>query len=337
MKYILALCMVAASLVGGESSLLERLEKSRSGDYIVFEANKTITLLAIRSKMDPCLILEEISAPSDTLKIRPASWADWVKQHAPGHTSWSMMEINLKDREILECYSFSKSAWIPHAAKDNLLATLLQLPLNPVQTTQRRRIGPPPQEGETDRRGIWSPPLMVDGKAFENALFDVFEAIWPQDGSEMGGKNVSLYFDRQNHSPLPYWIQVDTSHATATVRAIDSGKNLPALHRKFPRRIPQFIGAPVRTKNGVRLSIKSPKYYKEFELFAVDVTSKDKEIHPIIHSLTQGSDDTISFDIPSDELDQALQPDHKYTWLVVPAGHSESYIEFQKPFSWNSQ
>jgi len=336
MKFVIAwLC--AFSVMAAEPTLLDRLEKSRNGDYIVFEANKTITLLAIRSRADESIVLEEISAPAVALKEKPPSWAEWVKHHAPGHTSWSMLEIDLKDREVLECYSFSKSAWISHAGKDNLLSMLLQLALKPIEPDKRRRIGPPPAEGEADHRGVWNPPLTVNGKALENALFDVFEASWPNDGTELSGQSVALYFDRSQHSPLPYWIQVETAHATASVRAIDSGKNLPALHRKFPRRTPQFAGAPVRTKEGIRLSIKSPKYYKDFDLFAVDVTSKEKEIHPIVHSLIVGEQDTINLDVPLEELNQTLQPDHKYTWLVVPAGHSESYIEFHKPFTWDSQ
>jgi hypothetical protein len=334
LKWILSFSFAIGALFAADLPFLDRLEKAKTGDFIVLEANQTITLLAIRSINSQTLILEEISIPSSALKKRPDSWAAWVKKNAPGHTSWSMMEIDLKDRQVLECYSFSRSAWITLNAHESLLATLLQLPLKPLEAQARRKIGPPPQEGEADRRSIWNPPLVFAGEKLETALFDVFEAIWPQDGTELAGKTVSLYFDQASRSPLPYWIQVETAHATASVRAIDSGKNLPSPFRTLPRRIPEFVGTPQKTKTGLRLSIKSPKYYKDFELFAVDVTTREKQIHPIAHALISGDGEILTIDVDAEELNQVLQPDRKYTWLVVPAGHSESYTESHKPFTW---
>ena len=316
-----------------ESPLLERLGTARNGDFTVLEAGKTVTILAVRAKTDHSLILEEISVPSDALKGKPASWAEWIKSHAPGHTSWSMIEIDLKTHEILECYSFSKSAWVS-LNKEHFLLSLLELPLQALPSKERRRIGSPPQEGEADRRAIWNPPLVIDGKRLDHALFDVFHATWPQDGSDLSGQTVSLYFDAARQSLIPSWIQVDTAHASASMRAIDSGRNLPAVHRTFPRRVPQFIGAPIQTASGVRLSLKSPKYYKTFELFAVDITEKDKQLYPVGHTLVRMSEDTVTLEVGTDELEQILQPDHKYTWLVVPSGHSESYIESLKSFTW---
>src|SRR5688572_20098924 len=116
MRKFYALLFIAVSVLSASSPpaspLLERLEKAKNGDFTVLEAGKTVTLLAVRAKTDHSLVLEEISAPSEVLKTKPPSWAEWIKAHAPGHTSWSMIEIDLKNREILECYSFSKSAWI---------------------------------------------------------------------------------------------------------------------------------------------------------------------------------------------------------------------------------
>ncbi len=323
----------AASAASLDSPLLDRLERAKNGDFTVLEAGKTITLLAVRAKTERSLVIEEISAPADVVVKKNGTWGEWVKTHAPGHTSWSMMEIDLKTREIVECYSFSKSAWIS-LHKEHFLLGLLQLPLTPVAANQRRRIGPLPQEGEADRRGIWNPPLMIDGKKLDHALFDVFQALWPQDGSELGGQTVSLYFDVGRQSLVPSWIQVDTAHATASMRAIDSGKNLPAVHRTLPRRVPHFVGTPVKTESGIRLSLKSPKYYRAFELFAVDITDKDKQLYSVSHALVLEGDDLVSLEVSAEELDQILLPDRKYTWLVVPTGHSESYIEGPKPFTW---
>jgi hypothetical protein len=175
----------------------------------------------------------------------------------------------------------------------------------------------------------------VNGKKLDGIVFDAFEAKWPQDNTELSGKSVCLYFDRDEKVTLPCWIQVDNGEMAASLRAVDSGHKLPpSNHRSLPRRIPEFIGSPVKTKSGLRLSVKSPKYYKAFELFAVDITSKEKQIHLISHSLATGQGDILNLDIDTEELQLVLQPDHKYTWLIVPSGFSSSYSELAKPFLW---
>ncbi len=321
------------ALFSKEFHVKDRVQIAKPGDFIVTEAGKMATLLSIRSLTSNSIIIEEISAPSQNIK-NISSWPDWVKAKAPGHTSWSMIEIDLQSGSILECYSFSRGGWVHLSSQESLLSTLLQLPLTPVDSEKRRRIGPPPAPGESDHRKEWNPSLVYEGKKMENALFEVFETSWPQDGTELSGQTVSLYFDKEMKYPLPYWIQVDTSQATANLRTIDGGKSLPSPYRGLPRRVPQLIGLPQRTSYGMQISLKSPKYYREFEVFAIDVTTREKQIFPIPHSLTPGNGELVSIDISNEELKQILETDHKYTWLIVPSGHSESYIESSKPFLW---
>lgn len=323
--------------IGHAFCLRDRVQSAKSGDYIVTEANKMITVLSVKAITDHTILLEEISAPIQNLKKRPDSWTQWVKNKAPGHTSWSMVEIDLDSSQLLECYSFSKSAWIHLSEKESLFATLLDLPMERVSDNERRKIGPPPMDGEPDFRKIWNPPLVFQGQKIQGAKFDVYETVWPEDDSVLSGEQVSLYFDQGKHFPLPFWIQVDTSHATAALRTIDSGKNLPIVYRKLPRRVPEFVGLPLKTENGIRLNLKSPKYYKEFELYAIDVTSRKKQIFPITHSLSDGEDEWKTVEIDFKELGQILKPEHSYTWLIVPVGHSESYTETQKPFVWSPE
>lgn len=330
--WLLSFLLCSFLLMGGEFRLKERIEKAKSGDYVVTEANKMVTLLAIRSISPTTLLLEEISAPLQNLKKRPASWPEWVKAKAPGHTSWSMIEIDLQTSQILECYSFSRATWVHLSQNESLFATLLDVPLLSIDPTRQRKIGPPPMEGEPDLRKTWTPSLVFEGQKIEGARFEVFETTWPKDGSEMSGQAVCLYFDQDKRFPFPYWVQVETSHATAALCTIDSGKNLPAVHRTLPRRIPEFIGNPQKTQSGLRLSLKCPKYYRQFELFAIDVTHKEKQICPITHSLVQGDEEFLTLEIDQEELKQNLQSDHRYTWLLVPTGYSESYTESHKPF-----
>jgi hypothetical protein len=336
MKLWLFFTLVCSSfLFGAEFHLKERLEKAKNGDYVVMEANKMITILAIRAKTQQTFILEEITAPLQNLKKMPASWAEWVRAKAPGHTSWSMVEIDLKNAQVLECYSFSRSSWVQLSQKESLFATLLDLPMKPIDASKRKKIGPSPMEGEPDIRKVWNPPLVFEGKKVDNALFDVFETEWPDDGSELSNKELSVYFDREKRFPLPFWIQLETSHATVALRTIDSGKNLPIMHRNLPRRVPEFIGLPQKIENGLRLSLKSPKYYRQFELFVIDVTTKEKQIYPLTHTLIHADEEFLTLEVSDDDLNQTLQQDHRYTWLVVPLGHSESYTESIKPFVWN--
>jgi len=332
MIQILFAWVLCASL--SASPLQERIGRASAGDYLVVEGGKMITVLSIRSVTPAAIVLEEVSAPSQNLKKRPSSWAEWIKARAPGHTSWSMLEVDRSTGEILECYSFTRASWLQLSSQESLLTTLLTLPLTPVPADARRKIGPPPSPGEMDTRKIWNPPALFEGKKQENIRFDVYEATWPKDKSPLSGNSILLYFDRDGKFPLPFWIQVETAHAHLALRTIDTGKNFPSPYRKFPRRIPQFVGEPQKSKGGLRLSLRSPKYFRHFDLFAIDVTTKERQLCPITHSLIEGKEDLLTVEIPEEELNQTLKPDHRYTWLLVPAGHTDSYTETQKPFTW---
>ncbi len=337
-NWLFCLLLCTTAVFGAEFRLKDRVEKAKAGDYVVTEANKLITVLSIRSITPTTMILEEISAPLENLKKRPNSWAEWVKAKAPGHTSWSMVEIDIQSGQLLECYSFSRAAWIHLSQKESLFATLLHLPMQSVTEDKRRKIGPPPMDGESDFRKAWNPALVFEGKKIQNAQFDVYETTWPDDGTELAKQDVCLYFDREKQFPLPFWIQVQTSHATAAMRTIDSGKNLPSIHRTIPRRVPEFVGIPIKTETGLRLNLKSPKYYKQFELYAIDVTTREKkQIFPITHSLIEGEGEWKTVEIALEELNATLESNHRYTWLIVPVGHSESYTETVKPFVWSAK
>lgn len=326
------------ALFGADFHFKTRLQAAKMGDYVVTEANKMISILSVRSITPTAIVFEEISAPLQNLKKRPDSWSEWVKAKAPGHSSWSMIEIDLQTGEPTECYSFSRSSWLQLTQKESLFATLIQLPMKKIEKERRRKIGPPPMQGESDFRQIWNPPLVFEGKKIEAVKFEAYEILWPNDDTELSGQEVCLYFDRDKLLPLPAWIQVQTTHATTALRIIDSGKNLPVVYKNIPRRVPEFVGLPRKTENQLLLNLKSPKYYKEFELYAIDVTTREKkQIFPICHSLIEGKDEWKTVAIDLEELGQRLESDHRYTWLLVPIGHSESYTETTKPFVWTSK
>ena len=338
MNWVFALCLIS-SLAFAEPSnpMKDHLKNAKNGDYIVTEANKMISLLIVRSQSSQSLIMEEISAPAASLNPRPTSWSKWVKNRAPGHTSWSMMELDLVNQQLLECYSFSRATWIQLPDHENLISTLLKLPFSSVPVEQQRRIGPPPLNGDTDHRKLWKPPFIVEGSSLQNHEFDVYSGSWPRDGSEMAGNRICLYFDHSQRSPFPVWMQIETTHAGIPLRVIDSGKGLPEIYRSLPRRVPQFMSNPQKTDSGVKFMLKSPKYYRGFDLFAVDVTTRERQIYPITYSLVRGEGELLHLEISQEELQQALTPNHRYTWLVVPTGHSEYYAESLKHFLWKGE
>src|SRR5271157_5812237 len=148
--FVLIFCFIAVTFnaLASDSVFHERLKKVVVNDYIVTESNKMVNVLSVREANGQTLILEEISAPASALDPRPASWSSWVQARGPGHTSWSMIEIDLASHELIECYSFSRSAWVDLSAQDSLLSTLLNLPLKKIPASEERRIGPAPASGE---------------------------------------------------------------------------------------------------------------------------------------------------------------------------------------------
>ena len=331
MRFILALILLlsSTSLHPSQKPVLHHFAKAKPGDFIVWEASKMITLIAVRSINPSSILLEEISAP---VSVKPASWAEWVKTRAPGHTSWSMMEINLEHPEVIEAFSFTKSAWIATSTNDHFLTTLLHLSFAPLPDEKLRRIGPAPLDGERDQRKIWAPPFFIEGKQLYPP-FDAFETTWPQDHSELSGKTLQLYFDRNALSPFPWWIHLETEHIHFTVRAIDSGHNLPSsCYRNLPKRAPEFLGAPVKTTSGgLQFAVRSPKYYRHFDLFAVDLSTSQKQMHLLTHHM-QSSGERTHLTVEAEELAQMLEPHHAYTWLLMPTTPGSAYAELTKPF-----
>ena len=215
----------------------ERLDRSTPGDYCVVEGGNMITVLAIRASEKNSILFEEVSVPSKNLKQRPGSWRQWIAERAPGHTSWSLIEIERGTGNVLGCYSFSRGGWLELSSQESFIATLIQIPLSPLPKEQRRKIGSPPPPGELDVRQLWAPPAIFNGKRQENVHFDVYEATWPKDGSELSGNRILLYFDSVSKFPLPYWIQIETSHAPVSLRTIDTGKHFPSPYQTAPKQL----------------------------------------------------------------------------------------------------
>jgi hypothetical protein len=205
-------------------SLGDKISQGAVGDYIVTEQNKFCSLIRVHSLEPSKLVIEEISFP---YKALPSDFQKWLKTEAPGHTSWSILEINIKTNSLEKFFSFTKNAYLSFSPDDSFLLKILNLGLTPISDEERKKIGPPPKEG-FDTRKIWNPPLFFEGKKEENPQFTAFKLLYPKDGSPLSGKKIELFFNKSNNSfPFPYWGQItDDSEAALKFRVIASGRNL---------------------------------------------------------------------------------------------------------------
>jgi hypothetical protein len=239
---LLSLCYFLFVSASAESlSFKEKILRGTPGHFIVTQESKNQSLLFIRDLSPSTLYLEEITFPEERSPLPGCSWHTWLRQKAPGHTSWVLYVIDLEKERIKEEYSFSKKSWLSTGESSSFLAKLLSLPLSQVSSTERKRIGPPPLRGESDRRSAWTPPLFIEGKRVEKPLFEVFRTQWPHDETPLSRCHIELYFDAKHPSfPLPHWIEIKSAHYALTIRTIDSGTGIssPFLLPKL-RSLPQ--------------------------------------------------------------------------------------------------
>lgn len=188
---------------------------SQGGNYSV---------LLVRSIEPPRLVLEEITVPQSAPK--PDHWKEWVSKRAPSHTAWVAYVFDLDKNTIQQCYSYSQRQWLFIEKTDNFLLQLLILPLRETKENELKRIGPAPQSGESDRRKIWYPQLIWEGKKNEKPHFEVVRAKWPEDSSRLSGCVIELYLDSQSPFPFPYWLEVQSSHYNFKMQSVDSGTQM---------------------------------------------------------------------------------------------------------------
>ena len=282
---MLALLLLAISL----TSLQERLADAKPNDYIATQWHRTTTLVVLRAISPERLLVEEISAPSGLFR-QPESWASWIQHKAPGHTSWSLLEIDPKTGEPIECFSFSRNGWV-------------------------------------DIRKLWMPPFFRNGHTFPLKQCDIYEATWPNDQSDLAGQIVVLYFDGDRRSPFPCWIQMENGYLSTSIQILDSGSNLPSFYSGTPPREPQFIGTPELTDEQLRFRIQGLRARTPFELVAIDITSEEKEIIPMPYTVTKSRGATLQIDVEKEELKAKLIPGHRYRWLLIPQDIKTPFAE----------
>ncbi|MBM3193673.1 MAG: hypothetical protein FJZ59_05525 [Chlamydiae bacterium] len=205
-------------------SLGDKLLKGAVGDYVVTEQNRLCSLIRIHTLDGSKITIEEISFPYSSL---PSDIPNWIKDKALGHTSWSLLQIDIKTNTLEKCFSFTKNAYLSFSENDSFFLKILHLPLDLIQDDERKRIGSPLKEG-LDTRKIWNPELFFEGKKEASPEFTAYKLLYPKDGSPLSGKRIELFFNKSNELfPFPYWGQItDDSQASLKFRVVASGRNL---------------------------------------------------------------------------------------------------------------
>lgn len=306
-----------------------RLEKAATGDFIVMEQNKILSLISLQKKTPHSIWIEQITVPKSFQKKIP-NWKSWVHKKAPGHTSWIRYEIDLKTKKITECFSYSQSAWLQLRENQSILSKLLCLNLEKLPSTLRKKVGPPPISGEVDTRPLWKPFMIFQGE-IQPVSADAFIAQWPKDGTELSGKYLELFFDHEGIIAFPYWILIHTKNQTFTVHIQDCGKDLQSPFSELPRRSPVFSDKMYYDKQKLVLEAQSPIYYQDFYLYARDLNDAFQKPKLLPFSLKR-EDEKIWIEIHKKALSK-LQKNHFYTWLLIPKEfptvHAETKNSFQ--------
>jgi len=325
MKKLLLLFLLVNSFLFANFSLKERILKSSPGDYTLFLQGKTVSLLLIREQTDNLLLIEEISAPEYQLKNKNLS--EWVQKGAPGHTSWILYEIDLQKNELLESFSHSRNAWLLMNEEEHFLARLLSLKLTPVSYEDRKKIGPPPRDGERDHRSVWSPPLIIEGKRNPKPKALVYSTIWPKDHSPLANKKIDLYFSPDEKYPLPFWIQLSSGMGSTFAKALNMGKNLSSPSPKaVPRRYPEFTTGVERDEGGYYIEVKCPKYFQDFELVAL---TPNNQTITIPFSTLKNSKEHLELSLDLKELSEGLT----YQMMLLPKKNPEYFAELKNSFT----
>ena len=322
-------------------TLKEKFFDAKEGDYITIFQDKNYHLLFIRTLTSSELILEEISVPSFAINPSLISWKQWVESEAPGHTAWTLYRLDWGQKPYAEAYSYTKKSWLSiEQAEDFFLGTLLHLPLTKISNEQRKKIGPAPPSGEEDRRPLWTPTLVVDGKKMEKASCEVWKTKWPEDQSPFAGCTLELYFNAKDPAfAFPYWITLQSTHLSLHVQIVDSGKELTLpLSRALPKHYPELSGKIRMEQEALQIPLKIHVPYPDCHLFAQDLTQPEKANIALPFTLVKSIQRDLYFlSIPKTHLQAHLEQGHCYRWIVIFEHLPDFSLELDELFVWTQK
>jgi len=333
LAFIFSVGQLAAEPLSSTSSYFSsRLDQANPGDFIVTKQPGCYCLLLIRSHDQKNIVLEEIDIPDYAIDLKKIDWKTWVVAHAPGHSSWVMLEIDLDKRTLLEAYSVKKRSFLQLSEEEQFLLKLLTLPTKRLNNSERRKIGPPPLADEEDHRPTWQPKIRFDGKERKSAS-SVYRAVWPHDKSLLSGSKIDFFFDEQLHDfSFPIWIEIYGGHYKSRLAVIEAGHNLFSPASAIPKRPPKILSMPKREKDQFVLDVLYKGAVEKFELYAIEVGPILKPAIRLLHTMQKIAVDTMQLSIPATLVDDRLQEGHRYRLAIMPSGHPECYAETEENF-----
>lgn len=223
-RLCLILCFLTAS-IEGTLFLRDHLQQAEKGDYVVTSQGKNITLLHILEHRQGEMVIEEITVPERS-SPSAGQWQAWISEGAPQNTSWIIYALEDKTGAMKDFYSLTQHCWLKSADKDNLFTKLLSLPFEKVPDHRRKRRG---TITAANPNPWWQPKMIFEGKELNDVTFDAWWTQWPNDGSDLGGREITIYLlaDGQRYpNYFPYWLQAKGNITKGQLRVIDSGKKL---------------------------------------------------------------------------------------------------------------
>ncbi|MBM3191561.1 MAG: hypothetical protein FJZ63_02750 [Chlamydiae bacterium] len=312
-------------------TLQERFERISQrenllGDFVVTEYQKNLSFLRLHSLSATSLFLEEINIPQHLAPKKPIDWDAWLTALAPHHTSWLLYEIDISSCKIIDCYSFSRSAYISLSHETSFLTRLMTLPLHKTPLSERKRIGPKPSQDMPDSRKLWNPPKIYRGERCKNPHFEMLQTTWPKDASELSGKLIHLYFDEDNpYFPFPYWIEVGDGYNVFQLHVIDSGHSSVFPQKKPPK--PLYLNSLTTTHEGsLEIYLKNTQHLREFQLFAVNARGSIA----LPYTLSK-KDDLLLLTVSQATLAHLVQKKLLYNLHIIPLEDPSLSLETEAP------
>lgn len=307
----------------------EKILQGHAGDYAVLCYANNYTILSIRSLDENKITLDEVSINEEIPKQNGLAWNLWMEKGAPGALAWNTYEIDLKTTQLLRCYSHTQKSWLPSDDPNQFLPKLLSIHLTPTPPPDRKKIGPPPLQGETDTRSFWIPPVTIQGKKVQKPHVYPWQGTWPKDDSLLSECKLELYFET---SPFPVWIDVKSPHYTASMRAVDAGCNLKSIAPKPPLQAPQFSFKPEWNENILEFQFKWSDTSPNLGLYALDVTESSVPLFIPCHIDRKKESATLK--VKKTVLDRLFVKGHRYQWLIVVQDSDGIASESPDVFTW---
>ena len=193
----------------------ERLLNAQVGDYVVTEYQEVLSMLRVHSVKGDLVTLEEVNVPWHQMRGK-SNFKGWLQNGAKGQTSWIRYTLDLKENKMVECFSPTRDAYLD--TSDSLITELLSLKMTRIADHDRKRVGPPPLDGQ-DTRSFWTPMITREGVRKKPVSVEVWQTKLPIGDTPLSGKIIDLYFEES--LPFPYWIQIHDG--ALRMRMIDSG------------------------------------------------------------------------------------------------------------------